>query len=51
MPMSLLQQGSGFPYLARPVYEYLCGCDPSQAAVGVEDVQDYEVVTLANEVK
>ena len=28
MAISLVQGGSGFPFFAQPMYEYLCGVDP-----------------------
>lgn len=33
MAMSLLHGGCGFPYLAPPMYQYLCGVDISQPPI------------------
>ena len=51
MAMSITQQGSGFPYIAKPVYDYLCGLNLSQIVATVEDVPDFEVLAFINEVQ
>ena len=38
MAMSLEQEGSGFPYFSRSVYQYLCGLSPTEINVTVDDV-------------
>ena len=48
MAMSLVQDGSGFPYMAPPLFEYLCGM--STIDVTKEDVPSYEVQQLLQQV-
>ena len=48
--MSLLQGGSGFPYLAPPMYDYLCGEDASSIKVSAEDVPNVDVTLLLQKV-
>ena len=46
--MSIVQDGSGFPCLAPPVYDYLCGkvdCD-----ISLEDIACYEVKDFLEQV-
>ena len=43
MALSLVQGGSGFPYLAPPVFKYLCGQDIAEIRVAIEDVPNIEV--------
>ena len=49
MAMSLAQEGSGFPYIAPPVYEYLCGAQLSTIDPTVEDVPNLEVKSSTEE--
>ena len=51
MAMSLVQEGSGFPYFAPPVYEYLCGAELSSIKVTVDDVPNLEVRAFIEEVQ
>ena len=48
MAMSLVQDGSGFPYMAPPLFEYLCGM--STIDMTKEDVPSYEVQQLLQQV-
>lgn len=48
MAMSLVQDGSGFPYVAPPLFEYLCGM--STIDMTKEDVPSYEVQQLLQQV-
>lgn len=50
MAMSLVQEGSGFPYIAPPVYEYLCGAELSTIDPTIEDVPNLEVKSFIEEV-
>ena len=50
MAVSVLQDGSGFPYFALPVYQYVCGADIATIDVQVEDVPNIEVKALIEEV-
>ncbi len=50
MAMSLVQQGSGFPFIAPPVYQYLCGTEMHMIELTTEDVPNYEVRLLLHEV-
>ena len=50
MAMCLLHGGSGFPYLAPPMYDYLCGEDASSIKVSAEDVPNVEVTQLLQKV-
>ena len=43
MAMSLVQGGSGFPFLAPPVYKYLCGQNIADISVTLEDISDIEI--------
>ena len=48
MAMSFVQDRSGFPYMAPPLFEYLCGM--STTNVTKEDVSSYEVQQLFQQV-
>ena len=48
--MSIVQDGSGFSFLAPPVYQYICGMEIPRIAIADEDVPDYEVRKLIEEV-
>ena len=48
MAMSLVQDGSGFPHMAPPLFEYFCGM--STIDVTKEDVPSYEVQQLLQQV-
>ena len=50
MAMSLLQQGSGFPYLAPPVYQYISGVEVSKIDVSVEDIPNVELRSIIEKV-
>ena len=50
MAMSLVQEGSGFPFMAPPVYHYLCGIEMSSIHVTVDDTPIQEVTALIEEV-
>lgn len=50
MAMSLAQDGSGFPYFSPSVYLYLCGLSPTAINVTVDDVPDYEVRGIIQQV-
>ena len=48
--MSLVQGGSGFPYMAPPMYDYLCGIDILSIKVILDDVPSCEVRKLLQQV-
>jgi len=50
MAMSLVQGGSGFPFLAPPMYDYLCGREISTIEVCMQDVPNLEVLSLLEKV-
>lgn len=50
MAMSIVHGGSGFPYMASPMYEYLCGTDMSEIKVNKFDVPNTEVKHLFDQV-
>lgn len=50
MAMSLVQGGSGFPFFAPPMYQYLCGMEMSSIAVSTQDVPNLEVLSLLEKV-
>ena len=39
--MSVAHGGSGFPYLYKGVYEYLCGKQPSSVSITASVIPDY----------
>ena len=41
--MTLVNGGSGFCFMAPPVYQYLCGRDLRDISVSVADVPDAQV--------
>ena len=41
--VSLVQGGSGYPFLAPSVYSYLCGQDISRIKVEVGEIPDLEL--------
>lgn len=51
MAMSLVHGGSGFPYFAVPVYNYLCGMDIQCIKVNTYDIPEMEVKTLLYQVQ
>lgn len=48
--ISLVNGGSGFPYMAPPMYQYLCGVDMSENKVSLEDVPSFEVKEMLQKV-
>lgn len=50
MAMGLANGGCGYPYMAPPMYEYLCGVDVTQVCVTDLDVPSFEVRQLLLEV-
>ena len=51
MSMSLLQGGSGFPYLAPPIYQYFSGVEIFALNVSMEDVASFELRSIIEEVR
>ena len=43
MSMSLAQGGSGFPYFASCIYDYLRGTSLQNVSVAIEDVADCDI--------
>ena len=50
MTMSLLQQGSGFPYMAPSVYEYISGVSISSIDISIEEVSSIELLSIIDKV-
>ena len=50
MTMSLLQQGSGFPYLAPSVYQYISGVSISSIDISIEEVSSIELRSIIDKV-
>ena len=48
--MSLLQDGSGIPFLAPPVFQYLCGTSAEHVQVCIDDSPTLEVKGLVQSV-
>ena len=46
-----MQDGSGFPYIAPPIYAYLCDAELSTIKVTVEDIPEFQVRALIEEVR
>ena len=53
MAVSLVQEGSGFPYIAPPVYKYLhvCSAELSTIEPTVDDVPNLEVTSFIKKVQ
>ena len=50
MALSLLHGGSGFPFLAKSTYDYLCGLPLSSITVTNDEVPNYEARALLDKV-
>ena len=50
MAMGLANGGSGYPYMAPPMFEYLCGADIAEICVTDLDVPNLEVRQLIQKV-
>ena len=50
MAMSLVQGGSGFLYIAPPMYDYLCGIDILSITLTLDDVPSCDVRKLLQQV-
>ena len=50
MAMSLAQDGSGFPFFAPPLYQYICGTEISSVKIAADDVPKVEVKAFLDEV-
>lgn len=48
--MSLVQGGTGFPFFAQCVYDYLCGKYVSTMIVGPDQIPDPEVTEMLRKV-
>lgn len=46
MAMSLSQSGSGFPFFASCMFDYICGKDVNEVTVDINNVPDYEARDL-----
>jgi hypothetical protein len=51
MAMSLVQDGSGFPYLAPCLYQYLQGVQVHNISVSIDEIADYDIRALLEKVK
>lgn len=50
MALSLLHGGSGFPYLAKSTYQYLCGVPVPSISVEVNEIASYDIQVLLDKV-
>lgn len=50
MAMSIVQGGSGFPFLAPPIFQYICGVEIRRISISNEDVPEYDVKKLIEDV-
>ena len=50
MAMSILQQGSGFPFIAPCVYQYISDVSLSSIDISIEDVLNVEVRSIIDKV-
>lgn len=50
MVMSLTQGGSGFPFLAECIFDYICGVDIKDVKVTIDTVPDYDVYSSLRKV-
>ena len=50
MGMSLTQGGSGYPFFAPAIYQYVCGCDVCSIVPTVDEIPDLELKTVLVEV-
>ncbi len=50
MAMAVAQDGSGFPFFATCLYDYICGKDLTDIEVDIEMVPDAEAYILLSEV-
>ena len=50
MAMAIVQGGSGFPFFASSVYAYLCGSPLAAIKVPTEEVPNFEVKVLLDQV-
>ena len=50
MARSLVQGGSGLPFFAPPMYQYICGVEMSSIAVSMQDVPNLEALNLLEKI-
>lgn len=50
MAMSLVNGGSGYPYMAVPMYRYLCGGNVTADLITTADIPNMEVRQLVQKV-
>lgn len=50
MAMTIINCGGGYPFFAPSVYSYLCGIALNDIVVHSDEVPDYEMKTMINEV-
>lgn len=48
--MSVGQEGSGVPFFSKSIYKYLCGCNPLNIEVSENDVPDFAVKDIIEQV-
>ena len=49
--MSLLEGGSGFPFLAPSIYQYVCGVNLSEIHSSLEEIPDAQLKLKLEEVR
>ena len=48
--MSLVQGGSGYPFFAPAVYDYLTGKDVCSISPGINEIPDFDVINCIEKV-
>lgn len=51
MAVSIAQGGSGFPFLCKGVYQYLCGKEVSHIDVASTAIPDYDIQAIVDKVR
>ena len=50
MAVSLSQGGSGYPYICKGVYDYLCGKELNEITIDYTIIPDYDIKLLVSKV-
>ena len=50
MSVSLSQGGSGYPYICKRVYDYLCGKELNKITIDYTIIYDYDIKLLVSKV-
>ena len=49
--VSLMQGGSGYPFFAPSVYDYICGIDVCSITVGPDEIPNPDITEMLQKVK